>query len=645
MASQPSMTNVHSCIKPNAWLFLRLPNEMVKCIEVKPNQIIDVGKIGSFPSNFLLGRPYYYTYEIQDKRPDESYSRLRIVPPSELNAEIVAEESTPNESRGEPATPADGNNDLPASYDLSTDDAAATKTNRLTVDDASRQALSQPEIEELKKTAQGKEVIEKILAGHAGLDEKTIWSKAKYMLRKRNKYLKRFTVLPMDIGNLIDHILEKEPARILEMRQETLGLMMAWGNSHTEVAQEVERSKDGKKVGGGRWLVVDETGGLVVAAMAERMNLLHKPENKESKSKGHGNSEAPSDSINGSSGPQSNDVSMSDAPETTNGNDNAPPKSTAKPESQDPTQNQQHRDFPSPAPTNTITLLHPAVQPNISLLKHFGYDSNNPDTSHPLHTHLKPLSWLQLLHPTDDPTYAEPHSVPDTDLARWKSGKRGTYFKKRRRWERCKTIVDETREGGFDGLIIASNMDPATILPHTVPLIRGGGHIVVYAPTPEPLVNLMDLYSRERRTAYIQLLSKTQTETPSPPMSSEEDELRADFPVDPRLLLAPTLQTSRVREWQVLPGRTHPNMTGRGGSEGFVFTARKVIPLAGAVEARGNFGKKRKVVGPAPPAVEATMTTTADGTGVGVEGEGEGEGRGVNGAGDGAESEAKKVEA
>ncbi|KAI6854092.1 putative eukaryotic translation initiation factor 3, gamma subunit [Hortaea werneckii] len=636
MASQPSMTNVHSCIKPNAWLFLRLPNEMVKCIEIKPNQIIDVGKIGSFPSNFLLGRPYYYTYEIQEKRPDELYSRLRIVPPSELNAEIVAEESTPNESRGEPATPASGNNDLPASYDLLTDDAAATKTNRLTVDDASRQALSQPEIEELKKTAQGKEVIEKILAGHAGLDEKTIWSKAKYMLRKRNKYLKRFTVLPMDIGNLIDHILEKEPARILEMREETLGLIMAWSNAHTEVAQEVERSKDGKKVGGGRWLVVDETGGMVVAAMAERMNLLHKPADKESKSKEQANGEAPPDSMNGSSGQQSNDVSMPDAPETTNGNDNAPPKSNAKPESQDPTQNQQHRDFPSPAPTNTITLLHPAVQPNISLLKHFGYDSNNPDTSHPLHTHLKPLSWLQLLHPTDDPTYAEPHSVPDTDLAKWKSGKRGTYFKKRRRWERCKTIVDETREGGFDGLIIASNMDPATILPHTVPLIRGGGHIVVYAPTIEPLVNLMDLYSRERRTAYIQLLTKNET-----PMS--EDELKEDFPVDPRLLLAPTLQTSRVREWQVLPGRTHPNMTGRGGSEGFVFTARKVIPLEGAVEARGNFGKKRKVNGP----VATSAETEGAGSGEEVV---QGVSVGVNGAAAGGaekagqESEAEKVQ-
>ncbi|KAI7653781.1 putative eukaryotic translation initiation factor 3, gamma subunit, partial [Hortaea werneckii] len=230
----------------------------------------------------------------------------------------------------------------------------------------------------------------------------------------------------------------------------------------------------------------------------------------------------------------------------------------------------------------------------------------------PLHTHLKPLSWLQLLHPTDDPTYAEPHAVPDTDLAKWKSGKRGTYFKKRRRWERCRTIVDETREGGFDGLIVASNMDPATILPHTVPLIRGGGHVVVYAPTIEPLVNLMDLYSRERRTAYIQLLSSRKTTGTSP---MQEEELTHDFPVDPRLLLAPTLQTSRVREWQVLPGRTHPNMTGRGGSEGFVFTARKVIPLEGAVEARGNFGKKRKVVAP-------SGSVMAAGSGAGGEGEG-----------------------
>lgn len=37
-------------------------------------------------------------------------------------------------------------------------------------------------------------------------------------------------------------------------------------------------------------------------------------------------------------------------------------------------------------------------------------------------------------------------------------------------------------------------------------------------------------------------------------------------------------------------------MTGRGGSEGYVFTARRVLPLEGGVEARGNFGGKRRKV-------------------------------------------------
>jgi len=486
---------------------------------------------------------------------------------------------------------------------LPSDDSmsAAIKTNRLTVDDGSRQALSQAEIEELKKSAAGKEIIEKILAGHAGLDEKTVFSKAKYMLRKRSKYLKRFSVLPMDIGNLRDYIFEKEPGRVLEMREETLGLVGAWSNAHVYAeGSDVDTTGDEKRVGGGRWLVVDETGGLVVGALAERMNLLHTPEDPseeedaEAPEHQHANDVQPQ--VNGAS--TNGDITMADAAPAQANGDPPPAQHPTKPAPE----HIQHRDFPLPALTNSITILHPAVQPNISLLKHFGYDSNNPDASHPLHTHLKPLSWLQLLQPDQDPTYQEPKAVPDTELAKWKSGKRGTYFKKRRRWERCKSIVDEARDGGFEGIVIASNMDPASILPHTVPLIRGGGHVVIYSPTIEPLVRVMDLYSKERRTAYIQYRARG------------EDPDAEEFPVDPRMLLAPTLQTSRVREWQVLPSRTHPLMTGKGGSEGYVFTARKVIPLEGGVQAKGNYGAKRRKV-----ALDGDAARVAPATGAGAE--------------------------
>ncbi|KAK3673584.1 tRNA (adenine(58)-N(1))-methyltransferase non-catalytic subunit trm6 [Recurvomyces mirabilis] len=551
-----------SRIQPNTWLFLRLPSRSLKCLEIKPNTIIDVGKLGQFPSNLLLGRPYYHTYEILEKAADEAYSRLRIVTPDELNAEVAADEATPAESRAEPATPgvSDG-----ASLPKAMEEAVVQelKNNRLTIDDASRQALSQEDIEQLKKSSAGKEIIDKILANHAGLDEKTVFSRAKYVLRKRSKYLKRFTVLPMDVGTLILYLHEKEPARILEMREETLGLIMAWSNMH---GSHVESSADETslgKLGTGRWLTVDETGGLLVAAMAERMDILHKYTDEEQFDHPPTNAESV----------QTEDVEMEDVSATLDGKSSTPASRHI------PTP----RDFPLPATSNTITLLHPAVQPNVSILKHFGYDSNSPNTDHPLHTHLKCLSWLQLLHPADDPTYRQPDTVPDPELFKWKSGKRGNYHKKQRRWQRCQAVVHDTQRGNFDGLIIASNMDPATILPHTIPLVRGGGHIVIYSPTIEPLVKIMDLYSKDRRAAYIQHLSKG--ETPS----------IDDFPLDPRLLLAPTLQTSRVREWQVLPGRTHPRMTSRGGSEGFVFTARRVLPVEGGVEARGNFtGKKRK---------------------------------------------------
>ncbi|KAI5364900.1 Putative tRNA (adenine(58)-N(1))-methyltransferase non-catalytic subunit TRM6 [Septoria linicola] len=560
------MASTHSSIRPNTYLFLRLPNEMLRLIEIKVNTIIEVGKLGSFPANLLLGRPYHHTYEILEKREGEAYSRLRIVPQAELNTEAGLDDATPAESRAEPepGTPNGASSSLPNGYELLGEDGSIlTKNNRLTIDDATRQTLSHAEIEELKKSAGSKEVIEKILASHTGLDEKTVFSKAKYMLRKHKKYLKRFTALPMDFGGLIDYITEKEPPRIMDLRQESLGLITAWSHAHYSGIDGLPAGTDNGQAYG-RWLVAEDTGGLVVAALAERMGILHaSPDEKNGTQPVALPSEAGAESIE--------NVEESAA-------------ATA------PTKTQPlHRDYPPPATSNTITLVHPAVQPNVSTLKYFGYDTSNPTGSadqveHPLHTHFKSLSWLQLLQPQEDPLYTEPERVSEDVLASWKSGKRGTYFKKRRRWDRCRSIVDETRLGEFDGLVIASPMDPVSILEHTVPLIRGGGHLVMYSPTIEPLVRVIDLYSKERRAAYIAHISK--------------DELpdAEDFPVDPRLLLAPSIQTSRVRDWQVLPGRTHPLMTSRGGAEGYVLIARKVVPLAGVVDARGNFyGKKRKV--------------------------------------------------
>lgn len=495
------------------------------------------------------------------------------MPPSELNAEVLAEDASPSESRAEPA---DGSDD--ASFDIVADDGTViSKNNRLTVDDASRQTLTMAEIEELKRAGagSGKEIIERIMASHTNLDEKTAFSLAKYTLRKSRKYLKRFTVLPLDVSTLAEWMLtEKEASRIMELREESIGLINSWANVHYGGADEPHATEDAVgKVGGGRWLVVDETSGLVVAALAERMGILYPHSGGEEEEE----EEEPRDAPHGD---EQENTSATTAPATET---SEPAAVGVQPGSPELYRKKSNKNTVELASNNTLHLLHSNAQPNISLLKYFGYDTNNPSPSHPLHSHLKPLSWLQLLDPSSDATYAEPEAISPSVLDTWKSGKRGTYYRKRRRWERCKSIVDETRDGGFDGLVVASAMEPATILQHLVPLLRGSGHVVVYSPTVEPLVELIDVYSKDRKAAYISHLQRGE----QPP---EED-----FPVDPRLLLGSSVQTARTRQWQVLPGRTHPLMTSKGGAEGFLFTARKVLPVEGRVEARGKFAKKRKV--------------------------------------------------
>jgi len=509
----------------------------------------------------LIGRPYYFTYEVLERDDGEGKSRLRIVSTAELSRENLDDsERTPPESRDETLPAENG-----YQFDVPEPDDFVMRNNRLTLDDTSKQTLSMEEIEELKKmdTGSGKELIAKIVAAHSGIDEKTAFSFAKYIKRKHQKYLKRFTVLPLDVTMLTNIMLEKEPSRTMEMRVESLGLITSWAN--VRHGTETDPDSDGHRVGGGRWLVVDDTGGLLIAAMAEKMAILY-PTSSEQDGQNH-------DRIHDG---EQQPVQNGDDGET---------KNVQKAENQHP---KQHIVAQS-ATYNTLTVIHPNTQPNLSLLRYFDYSVEDPDDKHPLYTHLKTLTWLQFLDPEADALYHEPAIIPDSELSKMKSGKKGNYYKKRRRWQRIKSVVEETRAGGFDGCVLASYMKAPGVLKHLVPLVRGGGQIVVYSPTVEPLTELVDLYSRERKSAFVRMMHQQHGKEATDDGFDEDD-----FPLNPTLLLNPMLQTTRAKHWQVLPGRTHPVMTSRGGAEGYVFSATRVNPASGKVEARGKFRKKRR---------------------------------------------------
>lgn len=435
------------------------------------------------------------------------------------------------------------------------------RTNRNVIDDSKSQTMTMDEIETLKAgKGSGRDLIAKILDSHVALDQKTAFALAKYTLRKTRKFLRRFTVLPLDVPVLARFITNhKEPAKIMELREETLALINSLSNVHYTPQDERRTQCEDSSGNSGRWLVIDETGGLIIASMAERMGILHPSDNED---------QVPEPTEQDHSSMPNNLVS--------NGASNTDIETM-----------QLHRPSPNRKWTklangNTLTLLHANSQPNVALLRNFGFDYGNPSTSHPLFSHLKTMTWLQLLSPEEDLGYMEPDTFPDEIIRTWKSGRRGNYYRKQRRWQRIKSTVDQTRAGGFDGLVIATVMDLPTVMQHTVPLLRGGAPVVIYSPIIEPLTELADFYSSGRRSAFL-------TDPPDPEKLPTED-----FPVDPTLLLATSIQIIKSRPWQVLPGRTHPLMTGRGGAEGYIFSATRVIPAEGKVSARGKF-KRRKI--------------------------------------------------
>ena len=514
---------------------------------------------------------------------------------------LAEKDMMPSESRDEVEKPATAKLDGGVEFDIVADDGSVLmRNNRLTIDDTSRQALSMEEIGELKKASassgsSGRDIIQKIMDNHSALNEKTSFSLAKYTLRKSRKYMKRFTILQMDVNILTEIVLEKEHGRIMELRRDLLGLITNWANVHAGVQSTACDPNHGIAVGGGRWLVVEDTSGLIVAAMAERMGILYP---KLEVNTGGSSSQAEEAVHNGV-------IVSPDKSATTSSNRMDIDQQDALKE-QDPSErigrSRRHELPIQLASHSTITVILPNSQGNLSLLKHFGYSTEDPSPSHPLHSHLKTLTWLQLLEPEADQLCHEPPRLSEDELSQLKSGKRGTYWRKRRRWERVRRVVNETQGGGFDGLVIASTMKAQGILNHLVPLVRGGGQIVVYSPTVEPLTELMDLYSRERKAAYVRMQQHQRQHSNGIEQRDVEDD---DFPVNPTLLLNPMLQTSRARHWQVLPGRTHPLMTSRGGSEGYVFTATRVLPATAWVAARGKFAKKKKADEQAKTADEA----------------------------------------
>lgn len=130
-----------------------------------------------------------------------------------------------------------------------------TATNAELYDNTSNQTITQEDIAKMKAEGKsGDEIIRAVAAASKTFDGKTEFSQEKWLKKKLQKYNTDVTTIRPTPATLLKASFEREPRRVLFLRDDTLAQLMSWAN-----------------VGAGqRTLVVETAGGLVTGTAAYR---------------------------------------------------------------------------------------------------------------------------------------------------------------------------------------------------------------------------------------------------------------------------------------------------------------------------------------------------------------------------------------
>lgn len=233
-------------------VLIRLPSEGLKIAFLREDGVISLGKFGAFNVASILGHPFGSTFEItEDKNTVPIKSLTSVDEP--LENEMDDAELTKDQVTKYFEVSAESNQDI-INIGLKI------------------QKLDNKQIDDLKKSGAssdiGQKIIEQIIAGHSAFDKKTLFSQQKYLRRKQQKFLRRFKVDYLGLSQLLQYYIEKDLQKVLDMSEETLGMLLSLANVRP----------------GGNYLLLDDTAGVVTYAMLERMQgqgsimLIHENE-------------------------------------------------------------------------------------------------------------------------------------------------------------------------------------------------------------------------------------------------------------------------------------------------------------------------------------------------------------------------------
>ncbi|CAG97941.1 tRNA 1-methyladenosine methyltransferase subunit GCD10 [Kluyveromyces lactis] len=221
-------------ISPNQHVLIRLPSDNLKIVELKANAIVSLGKFGAFRVNEIIGYRFGTTFDIVYDGVEEEFVK---------GTQTMIGKISVLENRLKASSPALEN---------------SSENNRGLINLGSVvQEMSMAEIEAMKReAASGDAIISKMIESHKSFHQKTVHSQEKYLKRKKQKFAKFFTVEYLDSSGLLHYLIEKgDVLRVMDISQESLGMALNLANINSN----------------GQYLCIDETGGLIVYAMLERM--------------------------------------------------------------------------------------------------------------------------------------------------------------------------------------------------------------------------------------------------------------------------------------------------------------------------------------------------------------------------------------
>ncbi|KAL3940376.1 MAG: hypothetical protein SGBAC_005079 [Bacillariaceae sp.] len=199
----------------------------------------------TYPTFNLVGLPYGTVVEVGSSKLHPLPEGEDVIPkyPDVNNKKADSDEGDLEDAE---ATPAD--NAYPS--------IQQANDNRNLVDNNTSQQLKQREVEKMRRVGmEGAAIVDTLIENSASFQNKTEFSKAKYVARKQLKYQQRCRLVKCTPHSVCAAMFLKEPRKMLNLREDTLGQILSYSNV----------------CAGSHVLVMDNCMGIITGALAQRM--------------------------------------------------------------------------------------------------------------------------------------------------------------------------------------------------------------------------------------------------------------------------------------------------------------------------------------------------------------------------------------